>query len=349
MPHLPLPPHHDPARAGQVWPVPYNEIAASAREWARSHGIAAAASDTVRTLLMPVDMQNTFCLPEFELFVAGRSGNGAVDDIRRLCSFIYRNLDVITTIAPTMDTHQAIQIFHPIFWVDAAGEHPSPYTLISAEDVEMGRWRVNPEVAPPLEIDLPRLERIARHYVQNLRAAGKFDLTIWPYHAMLGGIGHALVSSLEEAVFFHAQARVSAPNYQIKGGNPLTENYSVLSPEVLIGPDGEHLGTENTTFIRDLLAYDAIIIAGEAKSHCVAWTIADLLTQIRSLDPSLARKVYLLEDCASPVVIPRVIDYTEAADDAYRTFAAAGMHLVRSTDPIDTWPGFPRPYLPSHP
>jgi nicotinamidase-related amidase len=49
--------------------------------------------------------------------------------------------------------------------------------------------------------------------------------------------------------------------------------------------------------------------------------------------------MYLLEDCTSPVVVPGVVDYTEEANQAVRRFAAAGMHVVRSTDPIATWPG----------
>ena len=75
-----------------------------------------------------------------------------------------------------------------------------------------------------------------------------------------------------------------------------------------------------------------MIIAGQAKSHCVAWTIDDLLTEIQSQDPPLARKIYLLEDCSSPVVVPGMIDFTEQADQAYQRFADAGMHLVKSTD-----------------
>jgi hypothetical protein len=35
--------------------------------------------------------------------------------------FIYRNLGVITEIAPTMDTHTTLQIFHADFWVNDAG------------------------------------------------------------------------------------------------------------------------------------------------------------------------------------------------------------------------------------
>jgi nicotinamidase-related amidase len=56
-------------------------------------------------------------------------------------------------------------------------------------------------------------------------------------------------------------------------------------------------------------------------------------------DRTLASKVYLLEDCTTPVVIPDIVDYTGPADEAFRRFAAAGMHVVRSVDPIGTWPG----------
>ncbi|MEW5961855.1 MAG: isochorismatase, partial [Chloroflexota bacterium] len=51
------------------------------------------------------------------------------------------------------------------------------------------------------------------------------------------------------------------------------------------------------------------------------------------------KKVYLLEDCTSPVVIPGVVDYTDQAEAAFARFAQAGMHVVRSTDPIASWPG----------
>ena len=337
---LPVPSFFDPARVGQVWRVPYQERAAQAAAWAAEHGLRTAADDARRICLIAVDVQNTFCIPEFELFVAGRTGRAAVDDNIRLCRFIYRNLDVMTQIYPTMDTHTAMQIFHPVFWINEAGEHPAPYTLLSVEDVRSGRWRVNPAVTARLEsVDLPWLERYAQFYVERLSASGKYKLTIWPYHAMLGGIGHALVSAVEEATFFHAMARASQADFQTKGDNPLTENYSVVRPEVLDGPEGRKIAEKNFRFIQTLLDFDVVIIAGQAKSHCVAWTIDDLLTEIAAVDRALAQKVYLLEDCTSPVVIPGVIDYTEQADAAFRRFEAAQMHVVRSTDPIESWPG----------
>ncbi len=336
---LPIPPHFAPDRVSEVWRVPYQERAQEAEAWARQHGIRPAAQDTFRICLIPVDVQNTFCIPGFELYVGGRSGTGAVDDNRRLCEFIYRNLDVITQISPTLDTHQTIQIFHSVFLVNAAGEHPPAYTLISAEDIERGVWRFNPALARDLDVTEDYAQQYLLHYARQLQAGGKYALTIWPYHAMLGGIGHALVSAVEEAIFFHSIARYSRPDFQIKGDNPFTENYSVLRPEVLADQEGRAVAQRNAEFTMNLLDYDAVIIAGQAKSHCVAWTIDDLLNEMTRVDEALVEKVYLLEDCTSPVVIPGVVDYTEEADAAFRRFADAGMHVVRSTTPIDQWPG----------
>lgn len=336
---LPVPSFFDPDRVAEVWRVPYQERAAQAEPWARQHAIPPAADDTVRICLTCVDVQNTFCIPGFELFVGGRSGRGAVDDNIRLCRFIYRNLGAITEIAATMDTHDAIQIFHPIFLIDDEGNHPAPYTLVSAEDVQAGRWKFNPAIAPTLGISVEYGQRHLEHYTQVLKGREKFDLTIWPYHAMLGGISHALVSAVAEAIFFHSLARRNQPDFAVKGRNPLTEHYSALGPEVVRGPAGERIAEKSDRFFQKLRDFDAVVIAGQAKSHCVFWTIDDLLSSIQAQDEGLARKVYLLEDCTSPVVVPGAADYTEAANAAFRRFADAGMHLVRSTDPLAEWPG----------
>jgi nicotinamidase-related amidase len=335
---LPVPPHFDPARVREVWRVPYGSRAEDARAWAAEHGLAPAEDDRVRICLVIVDAQNTFCIPGSELYVAGRSGNGAVDDNRRLCEFIYRNLDTITQIVPTMDTHRAMQIFHPIWLVDDAGTHPAPYTQITSADVESGCWRANPAVAASAGVEEEYLQRQLLHYTRALEAGGKYSLTVWPYHAMLGGIGHALVSSVEEAVFFHSIARYSQPDFQVKGENPLTEHYSILAPEVREGPDGERIASENDALIERLLAFDAVLVAGQAKSHCVAWTIDDLLAGDDERERALAPRTYLLEDCTSPVVVPGA-DYTEEAAAAFRRFEEAGMLVVRSTEPLDSWPG----------
>jgi nicotinamidase-related amidase len=344
-PQLPLPQHFDANQVDKVWRIPYQERQQEALTWAAQHSIPPASEDDFRTCLLLVDVQNTFCIPDYELFVGGRSGNGAVEDNIRLCRFIYRNLPQITKIACTLDTHTAMQIFHEIFWINDAGEHPMPLqTLITQEDIETGKWRVNPAIAGSINLsDIPQpdqytwLKAYSEHYVKRLTEDGKYPLAIWPYHAMLGGIGHAVVSAVDETCFFHTIARKTQTHYEIKGRNPLTENYSVLRPEVLNDADGQPIAEKNSTFLHMLLGYDQVIIAGQAKSHCVAWTVSDLLEEIGKTDRELAKKVYLVDDLTSPVVVPGVVDYTEPADATFTKAADAGMHIVQSTEPMAQW------------
>ena len=116
-----------------MWRVAYEDRAREAPAWAAEHGVGPASEDAVRIALLAVDVQNTFCIPGFELYVGGRSGTGAVDDNRRLAEFLYRNLGAITQVFPSLDTHHAMQVFHAVWLVDAGGAHPDPYTLVSPE------------------------------------------------------------------------------------------------------------------------------------------------------------------------------------------------------------------------
>ena len=336
---LPLPPHWDPDRVGEVWRVDYTARFEDAERWRDEHAIRPASDDRFRIALVVVDMQNTFCSPGFELFVPGRSGTGALDDSRRLCEFVYRNMDALTQIVATLDTHRALQIFHRVLLVDAEGRHPEPFTLVTAAEVESGRWRINPTAAAGLGLDPDYAEQHLRYYTRTLEEGGKYNLTIWPFHAMLGGVGHALVSAVEEALFFHSIGRQAPLDFQPKGDNPLTEHYSMLGPEVEYDLEGEPLGKRNQPLIERLLQYDAVVIAGEAKSHCVAWTIEDLLSDPNVQERGLEEKVYLLEDCTSSVVVPGSVDYTDEADGHFARFAESGAHVVRSDQPLSEWPG----------
>jgi nicotinamidase-related amidase len=308
---LPLPPHFRPERVPEVHRVDYEALALAATDWAERQGIRPAAEDELRTCLLAVDCQNTFCTPGFELHVPG-----APEDNRRLCEFTYRNLHRLTEIVVTLDTHRAFQVFHAAFLVGRDGRHPPPYTSVTVSDVEQGVWRAAD----------PSLQEHLRAYVRALADGGKYELTVWPYHAMLGGAGHALVSAVEEAFFFHALARDAQTRFELKGDDALTEHYSAIGPEVG--------GEPNLALVEHLRSFDAVLVAGQAKSHCVAWTVEDLLR----LAPDVTERLFLLEDCTSPVVVPGAVDYTERADAAFARFADAGAHVVRSTEPAAIWP-----------
>jgi nicotinamidase-related amidase len=143
---------------------------------------------------------------------------------------------------------------------------------------------------------------------------------------------------------FHAYVRGIQAEAETKGGHPLTENYSVLGPEVTTYHTGAPMAQKNTRFISTLLASDYVVIAGQAGSHCVASSTDDLLTEINAHDPRLASKVYVLTDCMSAVTVPDGkggfhADFTPQMEAAFVKWADAGMHLVRSTDPMASWPG----------
>jgi nicotinamidase-related amidase len=338
---LPLPPFYDPKSCARWEHRPdAQRLQPAAAEWARQHGVKPAAADQRNVHLLLIDVQKDFCLPEGSLFVAGRSGRGAVDDSRRIAEFIYRNLSNLTSITTTLDTHFAQQIFFPSFWQGKDGAPLAAHREITSEQIDAGEVRPDPALAKWLcGGNYGWLLLQAKHYCAELERAGKYKLWLWPPHCLLGSDGHALVGALHEARLFHAYARAAQSLCEVKGGHPLTENYSVLRPEVLTRHDGQPLAQRNTLFLKTLLAADAVIIAGQAASHCVKSSIDDLLSEIVAVDASLARKVYVLTDCMSAVTVPGAkgglaLDFTPQADEALARFATAGMNLIKSTDPL---------------
>ncbi|HWL88630.1 MAG TPA: nicotinamidase, partial [Polyangiaceae bacterium] len=99
---LPLPAFFDPRNANdRVYGPDTARLFSEATEWRRAHGIAPSAADQRKVHLLLIDVQKDFCFPEGSLFVAGRSGRGALDDTRRTAEFMYRNANRITDVTAT--------------------------------------------------------------------------------------------------------------------------------------------------------------------------------------------------------------------------------------------------------
>lgn len=309
---------YDDKKVADVW----IERAALVAEEAEAAGMTPASQDKFRIAAFGIDCQVGFCTPGASLFVPG-----AVEDSRRTLDWLYRNMAQITGLHFSLDTHRVFQIFHPAFWVDKDGKHPAPFTPIFYEEVRAGRYT---PIAHPKE---------CLEYTKKLEASGKYVLTIWPFHTLLGGVSHALLPSLMEASIFHALGRKAQTHFETKGTHAMTENYSVLSPEVKeLG--AQSVGAFNAPFFKLLMDYDRIYVFGQAKSHCVLSTLKDMQEHIQRTDPGLVDKVYILEDCMSPVPAPPLhplppsLDFPRIADEAIAEFKRAGMHIVRSTDPL---------------
>lgn len=270
-----------------------------------------ASQDNPRLLLFLIDMQVDFVFPTP---IGNLPVPNALDDTRRVVEWLYHNVQRVTQIAASLDTHTPYQIFHPSWWKNAEGVHPSPFTVITAEQVQTGVW--NPVTEPDWSVQ----------YVQQLEKIGKKKLMIWPFHCIEGTIGRSLVPSLAEAIMYHSGARLAQPTYISKGMIAQTEFYSVIEPEVKYpGHPDEDV---NTALLQLIGQFDLIYVAGEARSHCVLETMNSIARYFAN-QPDILRKIRFLTDCTSSI-----IGFEEATEARMNEFATYGVNFVRSTDEI---------------
>ncbi len=304
-----LPSFYDSSRVGALFPP---EIHAAVNAGI-ARRLPAAGEDALKVALVLVDMQVDFIHRDGALSVPG-----AIDDCRRVIEWIYRNVGRISKIFLSLDSHYPLQIFFSTWWRDAAGNHPPPNTIISASDLEGDRWQ------PVYESEW------SRQYVAQLEEQHRKQLMIWPYHTMVGTVGHNLSPSLYEAICYHSAARGSQPAKLIKGSIPRTEHYSILEPEVKVAdhPQGE----VNHALLRELDKYDLIYLAGQAKSHCVLETVNSIM-RAWAPRPAQIKRLRILEDGMSSVVVPD-IDFDALADAAYQRHRDDGLTFKRTTEAI---------------
>jgi nicotinamidase-related amidase len=291
----------------------YTPDIGAALQAGRIADVLSSVEDTQRRLLLLVDPQVDFIHIDGALSVPG-----AVVDTRRTIEWLFANLESVTDIAVSLDSHIPLMIFFPTWWADNKGRHPEPFTPISAQQVRSGEW-------------VPQYEQEwSRKYVDALEIESKKQLMIWPYHTMIGTPGHTVTPALAEAIAFHAAARNAQPEYLIKGTIARTEYYSLLEPEVKDEDDPR--GDLNQDFLNRLMGYDAVYVAGQAKSHCVLESIGSIVARYGDQAESMS-KIHLLEDCTSSVQHPE-IDFEAMALETYAQWETLGLQRVGSSQPI---------------
>lgn len=245
---------------------------------AKAELISPASEDKKRTLLLAIDVQNDFMEGIGTLPVTGSK-----KDVERLTRWIYNNLEGLTQIMCSLDTHSITQIFHADWWIDKDGNNPAPFTIITYSDVKEGKWEAaNGEKYRSLV------------YLENLEKKGKKQLCIWPYHCLEGTKGAELESEFTKMLYFHSAARSSTAMFVAKGQNPFTEMYGIIKAEY----DSESY--INQTVLDTIEQFDDIYIAGEASSHCVLASLEQILEYF-SENKELTSRITLLEDCMSPI------------------------------------------------
>lgn len=259
------------------------------------------------TCLLIIDPQRDFCSPTGSLYV-----NGADDDMKRLAKMIDRDGQSLDDIQITLDSHFNLHIAHPLWWQDASGKQPNPFTLITLEDVEKGVWRPRN----------PAWNDWALEYVRSLKENDRYVLCIWPPHCIIGSEGAAMDPVLFEAVSnWEIRYYAIAPR-TTKGSNPFTEHYSAVKADC---PRPDDPKTRlNSRLVDTLKTYDTIRIAGEALSHCVAHTIGDIAAEFS--EEQVKKFVLLIDACSS------VAGFEQQGKDFIDRMVAMGMQIAKTTD-----------------
>jgi nicotinamidase-related amidase len=230
----------------------------------------------MKTLLLIIDMQNDFCMPNGALYIPG-----AEKDVDRLADFIAKESKNIDDIILTQDNHHVLDIAHPGFWHNSKGENPPAFINITYEDVKKGVWQ-----------PLFHKEHVVE-YLRKLEEQGEYPHTVWPEHCLIGSTGAAIVPKIMTQIRVWAKL---GHYYEVvsKGTHPLTEHFGAFRANIPISDAPE---TQlNIALIEKLRKFDRIILAGEAKSHCVANTIKQMFDF-----PDLIQKLTILDDCMTNV------------------------------------------------
>ena len=232
----------------------------------------------MRRHLVVIDPQRDFCAPDGALYVPG-----ADEDMARLAAIVSPSR--FDAIHVTLDSHQWVHIAHPIFWEAEDSTSPPPFTAIAEADVASGRWRARS----------PEMRDDALEYVRQLASGGRYGLTIWPPHCIIGTPGHAIHDALGAVLRNWTNATLRPIDYVAKGANPRTEHYSAIQADV---PDATDPSTSvNHRFIDALKGADELVFAGEALDYCLLNTVRDLVAAA----PGLAPKIIILRDASSSI------------------------------------------------
>lgn len=235
---------------------------------------------------------------------------GSYDDMLRLADYIRQSGP--SAIYITMDTHQCYDISHAAWWRDENGKSPKPFTIISSEDIENGKWRT---------VDETEME-YSKDYVRKLEEQNRYQLCIWPYHVIKGTFGHQVIDVIQSAVQEWEMKNNKRAIYISKGENPRTEHYSGFKAEVELDDD-EKTGF-NKKLIDELDKFDRIEVAGEALSHCVGNSVKDMMEYI---SPS---KITVLNDCSSSVP-----GFEKEGEEFLSEFEKMGVEVVDSEKAMD--------------
>ncbi|MDR1508300.1 MAG: isochorismatase family protein [Synergistaceae bacterium] len=230
--------------------------------------------------LVVIDPQNDFCDRKGSLYV-----EGAEEDIERLARHVREDGQRYSDIFVSLDSHDVMAIFHPQFWQDSHGTNPTPFTAVTEDDYNRGKWRASSD----------RFGRYAEKMFSVMARKNIPSLIIWPEHCVVSTWGHNIADTLQDALAVWRDVSGGPVRYIFKGENPYTEQFSIF--------EGLDDSWPDTAFNRELYSRlagaSAATFAGEALSHCVEASATSYIKRCGGIPDG--QEVFILSDCSSPV------------------------------------------------
>ena len=250
--------------------------------------ISPTNNSTSTNCLLIVDPQIDFCdidPSKIGGYVPRLQIANAYESILKVADYIDANLLTIDGIMVSLDSHHVVDIAHTEFWSDKEGTTPLPFTQVTAKQIEAKEFYPK------------RMEWFekALDYVQQLEANNKYKHTLWPPHAIMGTIGHALIPELVASLAKWEVTNQKNVSYIYKGQHSFTEHFSIIAAEV--GDPQIPETMPNKELLSNISANQLLIATGLASSHCLKATLED----VNRFLPNTNQKRVLLKDTTAPV------------------------------------------------
>jgi nicotinamidase/pyrazinamidase len=260
------------------------------------HTIQIVVIDPQRSFCAVVDPAEQQLIHDGELCV-----KGAWTDMVRLSDLVERLGDKIDDIKVTLDSHHKLHIAHPLWFTHTkTGRNPDPFTVMREENEQIvgAVFNADGSTRDIGEFNTP-FRKWTLSYLKQLASGKRYPHVIWPFHCLIGTRGHNIVEPLMEALLDWETKNNGIVTKVTKGSCPKVEHFSGVRAEVI---DADDPSTQlNTDFINTLMDAYEILLAGEARSHCLANTVRDIANEFVQADDSFIKKCVLLTDATSDV------------------------------------------------
>jgi len=201
--------------------------------------------------LLIIDPQVDFCEKDGSVFISNSDNK-----TKKLGKLIKKISDQLKTVHVSLNIRNILNVSHHKMWINQENFHPRPFTQITTEDIESGKWKT----------ENPKFLNIIKKYISKLETIEKYKFCVWPYHCLIGSRGSTITNPIfDELCDWEINKTETQINYILRGKNPYAEEFSVIK--------SSKSNNINKIFIESFKTSKYLFIAGFSFSHYIISTI----------------------------------------------------------------------------